>query len=116
MCDPCLTAYTAERAAERQRAMDRKDVVEPSGVERPALQWTSETVADLELARGVLLGLIPDASPSVLPGLVRELRGVRRQLDSALQEGASSAAVTAEEGVDEFTAAREARAVRKAGA
>ena len=115
MCDPCLTAYTAERAAERQRAMDRKEVVEPPGVERPALQLT-ETVADLELARGVLLGSIPDASPSVLPGLVRELREVRRQLDSALREGASSAAVTAEEGVDEFTAAREARAARKAGA
>lgn len=112
MCEPCLAAYTADRAAERQRAMVRKEVVEPSGVERPVLQWTSETVADLELARGALLALIPDAAPSALPGLVRELREVRRQLDSALQEDATP---VAEEVVDEFTAAREARA-RKARA
>ena len=76
----------------------------------------SQTVTDLELARAALLKLIPDAAPSLLPNLVRELRSVRTQLDSA--EQGESAAPKAEGAVvvDEFTAAREARAVRKAGA
>ena len=78
-------------------------------------------MADLTMARDVLMLyikgdydlLIPPAAPSVLPNLVRELREVRKLLDAASQDDAPAAS---EEAVDEYTAAREARAARAAGA
>ena len=121
MCDPCQAAYAQARADERKRASDRKVSVDPPSVPAPSVSWTSQTVSDLTAARDVLMLhikgdpdlLVPPASASALPGLVRELREVRRQLDSAAQEDQQPAS---EEAVDEFTAAREARAARKAGA
>ena len=121
MCDPCQAAYAQARADERKRASDRKVSVDPPSVPAPSVSWTSQTVSDLTAARDVLMLhikgdpdlLIPPASASALPGLVRELREVRKLLDAASQDEAPA---VSEEAVDEFTAAREARAARAAGA
>lgn len=116
-CDPCREAYTRSRAEERQRARERADAPSPPSSPRPEPADSSQTIADLELARGRLVELIEGASASVLPGLVRELRAVRQQLDAARGDVAPPAnALTEVEVVDEFTAARTARAARTAGA
>lgn len=120
-CDPCRQAYSQARADERKRASKRQPTAAPPAA-RPAelAPRASQTVADLTMARDVLMLyikgdpdlLIPPAAPSVLPNLVRELREVRKLLDAASQDDAPAS----EEAVDEFTAAREARAARAAGA
>ena len=120
-CDPCRQAYSQARADERKRASKRQPTAAPMA-DTPAelAPRTSQTVADLAVARDVLMLYIqgdvtrglPPAAPAVLPNLVRELREVRKLLDAASPE----AAPASEEAVDEFTAAREARAARKAGA
>ena len=121
-CDPCRQAYSQARADERKRASKRESIAAPLAA-RPAelAPRASQTVADLTVARDVLMLyikgdpdlLIPPASASALPGLVRELREVRKLLDAASQDEAPA---VSEEAVDEFTAAREARAARAAGA
>ena len=121
-CDPCRQAYSQARADERKRASKRQPTAAPPSAKPAELApRASQTVADLTMARDVLMLhikgdpdlLSPPASASALPGLVRELREVRKLLDAASQDEAPAAS---EEAVDEFTAAREARAARAAGA
>lgn len=115
--EPCSECREANR---RQRRSDRGVEVMPDTREprsdQPATEAPEASEADdLRKARDVLVQAIADVrdvDPSRLPSLVRELRGVWQAIrELSVGEGGAEAVV-----VDEFEAARRARAVRQAGA
>lgn len=99
-CSACRRAKADEKAGQ--------GVAVPTPAEsRP----TSSPLADLEGTRVTLIEALKVADIGQVPALTRELRATLKDI-AALRESEDDGGVV----VDEFTAAREARAARKAGA
>ena len=103
--DPCA-------ACRRAKADEKAGRGDPIAVTAAGSGPAVSPLADLENTRVTLIEALKVAEVSQVPSLTRELRATLKDI-AALREAADAGGAVV---VDEFTAAREARAARTAGA